>query len=63
MVAGVKSGDLGHQVSLDVRLQTVAIQMRWLYMSRLIRIFTVCLVNDYLFQSLKDETNKVAVRM
>ena len=38
----VKSGNFGHQVNSDIiRLQTVEIQM----MSRLIRIFTVCLVN------------------
>ena len=39
----VKSGKCGHQVNLDT--QTVEIQMRRLLMSRLIRIFTVCLVN------------------
>ena len=43
----VKSGKIGHQVNSDTRLQTVEIQMRRLLMSRLIRIFTVCLV--YLF--------------
>ena len=37
--------------------------MRRLLMSRLIRIFTVCLVNLFLFQYLKYETNKVAVRV
>ena len=41
----VKAGNFGHQVNLDIHLQTVEIQMRWLLMSRLIRIFTVCLVN------------------
>ena len=41
----VKSSKLGHQVNSDTRLQTVEIQMRRLLMSRLIRIFTVCLVN------------------
>ena len=41
----VKSGNFGHQVNSDIRLQTVEIQMRRLLMSRLIRIFTVCLVN------------------
>ena len=40
----VKSGNFGHQVSSDIPLQTVDIQMRRLLMSRLIRIFTVCLV-------------------
>ena len=43
----VKSGNFGHQVNSDISLQTVEIQMRRLLMSRLIRIFTVCLV--YLF--------------
>ena len=41
----VKSGNFGHQVNSDIYLQTVEIQMRRLLMSRLIRIFTVCLVN------------------
>ena len=41
----VKSGKFGHQVNSDIRLQTVDIQMRRLLMSRLIRIFTVCLFN------------------
>ena len=36
--------------------------MRRLLMSRLIRIFTACLVNLFLFQYLNYETNKVAVR-
>ena len=40
----VKSVNCGHQVNSDIHLQTVEIQM-----SRLIRIFTVCLVN-LLFQ-------------
>ena len=35
----VKSGKFGHQVNSDTHLQTVSI------MSRLIRIFTVCLGN------------------
>ena len=43
----VKSGNLGHQVNSDIPLQTVEIQMRRLLMSRLIRMFTVCIV--YLF--------------
>ena len=38
----VKSGKFGHQVNSDTRLQTVEIQMR-----RLLRIFSVCLVNLY----------------
>ena len=41
----VNSGKLGHEVNSDTRLQTVEIQMRQLLMSRLFRIFTVCLVN------------------
>ena len=41
----VKSGYFGHQVNSDIHLQTVEIQMRRLLMSRLIRIFTVCLDN------------------
>ena len=41
----VKSGKFGHQVKSDTRLQTMKIQMRQLLMSRLIRIFTVCLVD------------------
>ena len=41
----VKSSKFGHQVSSDTRLQIVEIQMRRLLMSRLIRIFTVCLGN------------------
>ena len=45
MVYRVKSGKFRHQVNSDTHLQTVEIQMRWLLMSRLISIFTVCLVN------------------
>ena len=41
----VKSGNFGHRVNSDKHLQTVKIQMRRLLMSRLIRIFIVCLVN------------------
>ena len=41
----VKSGNFGQRVYTDILLQTVKIQMRRLLMSRLIRIFTVCLVN------------------
>ena len=37
--------------------------MRRLIRSHLIRIFTVCLVNLFLFHYLKYETNKVAVRI
>ena len=49
----VKSGNFGHQVNLDIRLQTVEIQMRGLLMSRLIRIFTVCLVNLFFIPVIK----------
>ena len=41
----MKSGNLGQRVNSDIHLQTVKIQMRRLLMSRLIRIFTVCLVH------------------
>ena len=41
----VNSGNFVHQVNSDMHLQTVEIQMRRLLMSRLIRVFTVCLVN------------------
>ena len=40
----IKLCKFGHQVNSDKRLQTVEIQMRQLLMSRLIRIFTDCLV-------------------
>ena len=40
----VKSGNFGHQVNSDIALQTEEIQMRRLLISRLIKIFTVCLV-------------------
>ena len=40
----VTSSNFGHQVNSDIPLQTVEIQMRRLLMSRLIRIFIVCLV-------------------
>ena len=46
----VKSGNFGHQVNSDIYLQTVEIQLRRLLMSRLINIFTVCLVNGFSFQ-------------
>ena len=46
----VKSGKFGHLVNSDTHLQTVELQMRRLLMSRLIRIFSVCLVNLFLFQ-------------
>ena len=41
----IKTGNFGHQVYSDIHLQTVEFQMRQLLMSRLIRIFTVCLLN------------------
>ena len=50
----VKSGNFAHQVNSDIHLKTVEIQMRWLLMSRLIWIFTVCLVNLFFMpQTLK----------
>ena len=52
----VKSGKFGHY------LQIVLIQMKRLIISRHIRSFTSCLGNLFLFQYLKYETNKVAVR-
>ena len=44
-----KSGNVGHWENLDIHLKTVEIQMRWLHMSPLIRIFTVCFVNLFLY--------------
>ena len=41
----VKAGNFGQRVNSDIHMQTVKLQMRRLLMSRLIRIFTVCLVN------------------
>ena len=41
----VKSGNFGYHVNSNIHLQTVEIKMRRLLMSRLIRIYTVCLVN------------------
>ena len=49
----VKSGNYEHQVNSDKHLQTVEIQMRRLLMSRLIRIFTVCLVNLFFIPIIK----------
>ena len=40
--ATVKSGNLGHRVNSDIRLQTVEIQMRRVLMSPLIGLFNVC---------------------
>ena len=40
----VKSDNFGQRVNSDIHMQTVKIQMRRLLMSRLIRIFTVCLI-------------------
>ena len=59
----VKSGKFGHQVNSDTHLQSVEIQMRQLLVSRLIRIFTVCMVYLILFQSFKNKRCKVAVRI
>ena len=44
----VKSGNFGQRVNSDMHLQTVEIQMR-----RLIRIFTVCLVNWFFISIIK----------
>ena len=41
----VMSGNFGHQANSDIYLQTVEIQMRRLLLSRLVWIFTVCLVS------------------
>ena len=49
----VKSGNFGHQVNSDIHKQTVEIQMRRLLLSRLIRIFTVCLVNLFFIPIIK----------
>ena len=49
----VKSGNFGHQVNSDMHLQTVKIQMRRLLMSRLIRIFTFCLVSLFFIPIIK----------
>ena len=49
----VKSGKFGRQVNSDIHLQTVEIQKRRLLMSRLIRIFTVCLVNLFFIPIIK----------
>ena len=47
----VKSSNFRHQVNSQTPLQTVEIQISWLLMIRLIRIFTVCLVlYTFLFQ-------------
>ena len=44
----VKLGNFGHQINSDIHLQTVEIQM-----SRLIRIFTVCLLIYFFIQIIK----------
>ena len=49
----VKSGNFGHQVNSDIHLQTLEIQMRRLLMSRLTRIFTICLVNLFFIPIIK----------
>ena len=45
LLCRVKPGEFGHQVNSDTHLQAVETQMRRLLMSRVIRIFIVCLVN------------------
>ena len=52
-----KVGNFGHRVNSDIHLQIVEIKMRRLLMSRLIRIFTVCLVN-LLFYYYNQNINK-----
>ena len=59
----VKSGNFGHQVYSDILLQTVKIPMRWLLMSRLIRIFIVCSCNLFFIPIIEYETNKITVRI
>ena len=49
----VKSGNFGHQVNSDIHLQTLEIQMRRLLMSRLIRIFIVCIDNWFFIPIVK----------
>ena len=49
----VMSVKFGHQVNSDIHLQTVEIHMRRLLMSRLIRIFTVYLVNLFFIPIIK----------
>ena len=49
----VKSRNFGHRVNSGMHLQTVEIQTRRLFMSRLIRIFTVCLVGLSLIPIIK----------
>ena len=50
-IGRVNSGNFGHQVNSDRHLQTVETQMRLLHMSRLIWIFTVCLVKKMYFNN------------
>ena len=52
-VSRVKSGNFGHQVNSYIHLQTLKIRMRRLLMSRLIRIFTVCLFNLFFITIMK----------
>ena len=54
----VKSGNFGHQVNSDIHLQTLEIQMRRLLMSRLIRLFTVCLDNWFFSPIIKIWNNQ-----
>ena len=58
----VKSSIFRHQVNSDTHLQTVEIQMRRLLMSRLIRIFTVCLVNLFFIPIIKLGNNQGGCR-
>ena len=62
----VKSGTFGHHVNLEIHLQTLEIQMRWVLMRRLIRVFTICFVNLFFIPIIKIhmyEANKVAVQI
>ena len=54
-----KKGNFRYQVNSHIHLQTVEIQMRRLLMSRLISIFTICLVNLFFIpiQSTLDTSN------
>ena len=56
------SGNFGQWVNSDIHLQTVKIQMSGMR-RLLIRIFTDCLVNSFLFQWFSYEGNKIAVQI
>ena len=43
----VKSGNFGHHINSDIHLQTVENQIKRLLVSRLTRMFTVCLVKIF----------------